>query len=170
MSDLVLRMTDVYRVHGSGPTAVRALDGVSLAVRAGELVAVMGPSGSGKSTLLNLAGALDLPTSGVVEVDGQSTSALRPTCRRTSRRASRRATRHPARHVARLSLRGGGVGAPGGGGRVAGGGGGAVVVAIAQPSPSPAAVVAATGPVCRGRGIPAGPKASVASTTRPSRR
>ena len=78
MTDLVLRLTDVHRVHGSGPTAVRALDGVSLTVRAGELVAVMGPSGSGKSTLLNLAGALDLPTSGVVEVDGQSTSALRP--------------------------------------------------------------------------------------------
>ena len=78
MSDLVLRMTDVYRVHGSGPTAVRALDGVSLAVAAGELVAVMGPSGSGKSTLLNLGGALDLPTAGVVEIDGQSTSSLRP--------------------------------------------------------------------------------------------
>ena len=78
MSDLVLRMTDVYRVHGSGPTAVRALDGVSLSVQAGELVAVMGPSGSGKSTLLNLAGALDLPTAGVVEIDGQSTSSLRP--------------------------------------------------------------------------------------------
>lgn len=78
MSDLVLRMTDVYRVHGSGPTAVRALDGVSLTVAAGELVAVMGPSGSGKSTLLNLAGALDLPTAGVVEIDGQSTSSLRP--------------------------------------------------------------------------------------------
>ena len=78
MSDLVLRMTDVYRVHGSGPTAVRALDGVSLSVQAGELVAVMGPSGSGKSTLPNLAGALDLPTAGVVEIDGQSTSPLRP--------------------------------------------------------------------------------------------
>ena len=78
MSDLVLRMTDVYRVHGSGPTAVRALDGVSLSVQAGELVAVMGPSGSGKSTLLNLAGALDLPTAGVVEIDRQSTSSLRP--------------------------------------------------------------------------------------------
>ncbi len=73
MSDLVLRMTDVYRVHGTGPTAVRALDGVSLSVQAGELVAVMGPSGSGKSTLLNLAGALDLPTAGSVEIDGQST-------------------------------------------------------------------------------------------------
>ncbi len=78
MSELVLRMTDVYRVHGTGPTAVRALDGVSLTVQAGELVAVMGPSGSGKSTLLNLAGALDLPTAGSVEIDGQSTSSLRP--------------------------------------------------------------------------------------------
>jgi putative ABC transport system ATP-binding protein len=51
---------------------------VSLQVQAGELVAVMGPSGSGKSTLLNLAGALDLPTAGTVEIEGVSTSSLRP--------------------------------------------------------------------------------------------
>ena len=76
--EVILRLTDVHRVHGSGATAVRALDGVSLQVRAGELIAVMGPSGSGKSTLLNLAGALDLPTAGTVEIEGQATTALRP--------------------------------------------------------------------------------------------
>ncbi|HRW18799.1 MAG TPA: ABC transporter ATP-binding protein [Dermatophilaceae bacterium] len=76
--EVVLRLTDVHRVHGSGETAVRALDGVSLDLCAGELVAVMGPSGSGKSTLLNLAGALDLPTSGTVEIEGVSTTSLRP--------------------------------------------------------------------------------------------
>ncbi|MGW4422112.1 ABC transporter ATP-binding protein [Streptosporangium sp. NPDC004631] len=68
--DPVLRLADVSRVHGEGPQAVAALRRVSLEVAAGELVAMMGPSGSGKSTLLNLAGGLDLPTSGTVTVEG----------------------------------------------------------------------------------------------------
>jgi len=66
----ILELRDVHRVHGSGPTAVHALRGVTLGVGQGELVAVMGPSGSGKSTLLNLAGGLDRPTKGEVVVDG----------------------------------------------------------------------------------------------------
>jgi putative ABC transport system ATP-binding protein len=66
----ILELRDVHRIHGSGETAVHALRGVSLAVDAGELVAVMGPSGSGKSTLLNLAGGLDRPTQGEVVVEG----------------------------------------------------------------------------------------------------
>jgi putative ABC transport system ATP-binding protein len=70
MSEHVLELVEVTRVHGSGQAAVHALRGVSLAVRAGELVAVMGPSGSGKSTLLHLAGGLDHPTSGLVIVEG----------------------------------------------------------------------------------------------------
>ncbi|MFI6094208.1 ABC transporter ATP-binding protein [Lentzea sp. NPDC051213] len=68
----VLELRDVHRIHGTGETAVNALNGVSLTVNPGELVAVMGPSGSGKSTLLNLAGGLDSPTSGQVLVDGTS--------------------------------------------------------------------------------------------------
>ncbi|MGH3353634.1 MAG: ABC transporter ATP-binding protein [Nocardioides sp.] len=71
MSEPVLRLTDVSRVHGTGAAEVHALRGVSLEAYAGELVAIMGPSGSGKSSLLTIAGGLDSPTSGAVAVDGQ---------------------------------------------------------------------------------------------------
>ncbi|MGV9772798.1 ABC transporter ATP-binding protein [Streptosporangium sp. NPDC003464] len=74
--DPVVRLAGVSRVHGDGPQAVTALRDVSLDVAAGELVAVMGPSGSGKSTLLNLAGGLDLPTSGEVVLEGTPLSSL----------------------------------------------------------------------------------------------
>lgn len=70
MTEYALQLRDVTRVHGTGETAVDALHGVSLSVRPGELVAVMGPSGSGKSTLLHLAGGLDSPTRGTVMVEG----------------------------------------------------------------------------------------------------
>ena len=72
----VLRMTDVSRTHGEDATLVHALRTISFAAYAGELVAVMGPSGSGKSTLLTLAGGLDTPTAGTVEVEGTDLGAL----------------------------------------------------------------------------------------------
>lgn len=67
----VLELAHVSRVHGEGPTQVRALYDLTLTVAPGELVAVMGPSGSGKTTLLALAGALDEPTDGTVVIEGQ---------------------------------------------------------------------------------------------------
>ncbi len=84
----VLQLVSVDRVHGAGETEVHALRSVSLSVRAGELVAVMGPSGSGKSTLLTLSGGLDQPTSGQVLVEGVDLAQLggkgRARIRRTS--------------------------------------------------------------------------------------
>ena len=74
----ILSTHQLTKVYGAGATAVRALDGVSLAVETGEFVAVVGTSGSGKSTLLHLLGGLDRPTSGEVLVDGQPIFALRP--------------------------------------------------------------------------------------------
>ncbi len=67
---------DLTRIYGDGEE-IRALDGVSLTISRGELVAVMGPSGSGKSTLLNMIGALDKPTRGEVFVNGQNLAAIR---------------------------------------------------------------------------------------------
>jgi putative ABC transport system ATP-binding protein len=66
----------VSKRYGDGPQAVAALTDVSLAVAAGELVAVMGPSGSGKSTLLNLVAGLDVPSDGRVIVDGADLAGL----------------------------------------------------------------------------------------------
>jgi putative ABC transport system ATP-binding protein len=76
MSDPVLQMTDVVRIHGRGDAAVHALRGLTLDIAAGELVAVMGPSGSGKSTLLNLAGGLDSATAGSIRVAGQELGGM----------------------------------------------------------------------------------------------
>lgn len=60
----LLRVRRLTKVYGSGPAAVRALDGVSLDLHAGEFVVLLGPSGSGKTTLLNQLGGLDVPTEG----------------------------------------------------------------------------------------------------------
>ncbi|HLW45969.1 MAG TPA: ABC transporter ATP-binding protein [Acidimicrobiales bacterium] len=71
-----LSMRAVTKVYGEGANRIRAIDGVSLSVDRGALVAVMGPSGSGKSTLLTIAGSLEDPTEGEVVVDGMLLARL----------------------------------------------------------------------------------------------
>lgn len=70
----IIELHDVSREYGHPP--VRALDGASFRVEAGEMVAIVGPSGSGKSTLLNLIGTLDRPTSGRAMIDGLDVASL----------------------------------------------------------------------------------------------
>ena len=71
----ILRLDHLTKVYGSGDTAVRALDNVSLTVEAGEFVAIVGSSGSGKSTMLHMIGGVDRPTSGSVYLNGQDVFA-----------------------------------------------------------------------------------------------
>lgn len=66
----LIQVHDLVKVYGAGHTAVRAVDGVSLALDAGEIVLITGPSGSGKTTLLSMMGGLLRPTSGHVRLDG----------------------------------------------------------------------------------------------------
>ena len=75
-ANLMIETHELTRIYGDSEE-IRALDGVTLMVEAGEFLAIMGPSGSGKSTLLNVLGTLDLPTRGKVCVNGQDLSSLR---------------------------------------------------------------------------------------------
>jgi putative ABC transport system ATP-binding protein len=70
----MIEVSNVVKVYKRGKTEVRALNGVSLTVPRGQFLSVMGSSGSGKSTMLNLLGALDVPTSGALRIDGKEIS------------------------------------------------------------------------------------------------
>ena len=74
MNDTVIELDAVVRDHGSPP--VRAVDHVSLTVRRGDLLAIVGPSGSGKSSLLNIIGTLDRPSSGRTVIDGNDVQTM----------------------------------------------------------------------------------------------
>lgn len=70
MAEPLIDLKDIVKVYHMDGEDVRALDGVSLTVNAGDYVAIMGPSGSGKSTLMNIIGCLDTPTSGSYRLAG----------------------------------------------------------------------------------------------------
>lgn len=74
---IILEAKQLKKIYGSGPTAVHAIDNVSLTVDRGEFVAVVGTSGSGKSTFLHMLGGLDRPTSGCVTIDNKKIFELK---------------------------------------------------------------------------------------------
>jgi len=78
MSTLVMEAVNVAKVLGTGPAQIRALKGVSLSLRGGELTLLMGPSGSGKTTLLSILGCMLTPTEGTVRVRGASIEGKGP--------------------------------------------------------------------------------------------
>jgi putative ABC transport system ATP-binding protein len=76
MTDHVISTNEITKIYQMGEVEVRALNGVTVTVDRGEMVAIMGPSGSGKSTLMNVLGCLDRPTSGEYYLDGEKVSDL----------------------------------------------------------------------------------------------
>ncbi|MEO9572731.1 MAG: ABC transporter ATP-binding protein [Tateyamaria sp.] len=88
MSDVVLELKDIAKTYNAGkPSEVAVLRGVDLSVGKGEVVALVAPSGAGKSTLLHIAGLLDTPDAGTVELGGQNLSGQSDRRRTLARRA-----------------------------------------------------------------------------------
>ncbi len=76
MSELI-EIRDICKIYNPGENEVRALDHVSLTIKRGEFVAIIGQSGSGKSTLMNLLGCLDVPTSGDYILNGSDVAIMK---------------------------------------------------------------------------------------------
>jgi putative ABC transport system ATP-binding protein len=76
MAEILIQARGLQRYYRRGSETVKALDGVDLTIRAGEMVAILGPSGSGKTTLLNLLSGLDAPTEGTLEIVGKPVAGL----------------------------------------------------------------------------------------------
>ena len=68
----LIQLSDLSRHYGEDETLVKALDNISLSINEGEIVALLGPSGSGKTTLLNTIAALDVPTNGSYQFNGDN--------------------------------------------------------------------------------------------------
>ena len=76
MHETIIEAHGLKRYYYRGSETVKALDGVDLSIRTGEIVSILGPSGSGKTTLINLLSCLDAPTAGTLMVAGQSVAGL----------------------------------------------------------------------------------------------
>ena len=76
MADIIIEARGLKRYYRRGSETVKALDGVDLTIRAGEIVSILGPSGSGKTTLINLLSCLDAPTEGTLLVAGKQVAGL----------------------------------------------------------------------------------------------
>lgn len=77
MTEWVIETHNLTKIYQMGDVEVHALNGLSVNIARGEVVAIMGPSGSGKSTLMNIIGCLDTPTGGEYQLDGERVTHLR---------------------------------------------------------------------------------------------
>jgi putative ABC transport system ATP-binding protein len=76
MMESMIEIENITKLYRLGDVEVAAVNGISLSIKKGEWVAIMGPSGSGKSTLMNILGCLDQPTSGGYQLDGIEVSRM----------------------------------------------------------------------------------------------